>query len=164
MSLIASWLLRECHRIPLLGKHCTNLSKFTFFQWSLTENRISYPSTAITTLALLTWTTGCKSLPYTEWFLPRMIQRQEGSQDGNTQSSLTYRSHSRETPKFTAPLPVSPFTPPDRDRRVDSHVLSARGSRRSPRTSGWGRSHEEIRKVASWLVPYAERSRIPGAL
>ena len=31
---------------------------------------------------------------------------------------------SRETPKFTAPLPVSPFTPPDRDRRVDSHVLS----------------------------------------
>ena len=29
-------------------------------------------------------------------------------------SSLTYRSHSRETPKFTAPLPVSPFTPPDR--------------------------------------------------
>ena len=31
---------------------------------------------------------------------------------------------------------LCPFTPPDRDRRVDSHVLSARGSRRSPRTSG----------------------------
>ena len=46
------------------------------------------------------------------------------------------KDHSRETPKFTAPLPVSPITPPDRDRRVDSHVLSARGSRRSPRTSG----------------------------
>ena len=39
---------------------------------------------------------------------------------------LTYRSHSRETPKFTASLPVSPFTPPDRDRRVDSHAFSAR--------------------------------------
>ena len=26
-------------------------------------------------------------------------------------------------PKFTAPLPVSLFTPPDRDRRVDSHVF-----------------------------------------
>ena len=39
-----------------------------------------------------------------------------------------YRSHSRETPKFTEPLPVSPFTPPDRDRRVDSR----RGSQPSP--------------------------------
>ena len=46
-----------------------------------------------------------------------------------------------EAPWDTAPLPVSPFTPPDRDRRVHSHVLSARGSRRSPRkyrgTSGF---------------------------
>ena len=30
---------------------------------------------------------------------------------------------------------LSPFSPPDRDRRVDSPALSARGSRPSPRTS-----------------------------
>ena len=29
----------------------------------------------------------------------------------NPKSSLTYRSHSRETPKFMAPLPVSPIHP-----------------------------------------------------
>ena len=34
------------------------------------------------------------------------------SKAGREESSLTYWSHSRETPKFTAPLPVSPFTPP----------------------------------------------------
>ena len=36
-------------------------------------------------------------------------------------------------------------SPPARERRVNSPALSARGSRLSRRTSGWGRSHEEIR-------------------
>ena len=34
----------------------------------------------------------------------------------------------RGTPRVPAPLPLSPFSPPDRDRRVDSPALSARGS------------------------------------
>src|SRR5574341_621900 len=37
---------------------------------------------------------------------------------------------------FPAPLPLSPFDPPDLDRRVDSPALSGRGSRPSGRTSG----------------------------
>src|SRR5574337_1305931 len=37
---------------------------------------------------------------------------------------------------FPAPLPLSPFYPPDLNRRVDSPALSGRGSRRSGRTSG----------------------------
>src|SRR5574337_1249643 len=37
---------------------------------------------------------------------------------------------------FPAPLPLSPFYPPDLDRRVDSPALSGRGSRLSGRTSG----------------------------
>src|SRR5574341_1231214 len=37
---------------------------------------------------------------------------------------------------FPAPLPLSPFYPPDLDRRVDSPALSGRGSRPSGRTSG----------------------------
>ena len=35
-----------------------------------------------------------------------------------------------------APLPLSPFSPPDRDRRGDSPAWSGRGSRASRRTSG----------------------------
>src|SRR5574341_898642 len=35
-----------------------------------------------------------------------------------------------------APPPLSPFSPPDLDRRVDSPALSGRGSRPSGRTSG----------------------------
>ena len=34
------------------------------------------------------------------------------------------------------PLPLSPFSPPDRDRRGDSPAWSGRGSRPSRRTSG----------------------------
>ena len=34
------------------------------------------------------------------------------------------------------PPPLSPFSPPDLDRRVDSPALSGRGSRPSGRTSG----------------------------
>src|SRR5574337_1309258 len=37
---------------------------------------------------------------------------------------------------FPATLPLSPFSPPDLDRRVDSPALSGRGSRPSGRTSG----------------------------
>src|SRR5574337_1204759 len=38
--------------------------------------------------------------------------------------------------RFPAALPLSPFYPPDLDRRVDSPALSGRGSRPSGRTSG----------------------------
>ena len=37
---------------------------------------------------------------------------------------------------FPAPLPLSPFYPPDLNRRVNSPALSGRGSRPSGRTSG----------------------------
>ena len=42
----------------------------------------------------------------------------------------------RGTPRVPAPLPLSPFSPPDRDRRGDSPAWSGRGSRPSRRTSG----------------------------
>ena len=42
--------------------------------------------------------------------------------------SSTHQSDSRRTPRFPAPLHLGPFSPPDRDRRVDSPALSARGS------------------------------------
>ena len=64
-------------------------------------------------------------------------------------SSPIYRSHSKGTPKFLAPLHLSPFSAPDHGRKVDPPALSRRGSRPSWRTSGWGQSHEEIRDVAS---------------
>ena len=78
------------------------------------------------------------------------------------QISLTPRSHSRRTWRFPAPLQLSLFSPPDGDRRVDSPALSGKGSRTFLRASGWGRSHEEIRDVASWVVQHAERPRFPG--
>ena len=40
----------------------------------------------------------------------------------------------RGTPRVPAPLPLSPFSPPDRDRRGDSPAWSGRGSRPSRRT------------------------------
>ena len=39
---------------------------------------------------------------------------------------------SRGTPRVPAPLHLSPFSPPDRDRRVDSPAFSGRGSRPCP--------------------------------
>ena len=42
----------------------------------------------------------------------------------------------QKTPRVPAPLPLSPFSPPDRDRRGDSPAWSGRGSRPSRRTSG----------------------------
>ena len=41
-------------------------------------------------------------------------------------NSLTHRVPSRETPSIPTPLHLSPFSPPDRDRRVDSPALSGR--------------------------------------
>ena len=65
----------------------------------------------------------------------------------------THRSHSRGTPRFPARLQLSPFTPPDRDKMVDSPALSGRGSRSSWRTSGWHQSNEEIRDVSLPVTP-----------
>ena len=76
----------------------------------------------------------------------------------------THRSHSRGTPRFPARLQLSPFTPPDRDKMVDSPALSGRGSRSSWCTSGCHQSNEEIRDVASWMVPRSERPRFPALL
>ena len=42
--------------------------------------------------------------------------------------SQTCRIPSRGTPRFPAPPHLCPFSPPDRDRRVDSPALSARAS------------------------------------
>ena len=47
-----------------------------------------------------------------------------------------YRVPWRGTPRVLAPLHLSPFSPPDRDRRVDSPAFSGRGSRPSWCTSG----------------------------
>src|SRR5574337_538996 len=43
-----------------------------------------------------------------------------------------------------APLPLSPFYPPDLDRRLDSPALSGRGSRPSGRTSGRSEEHTSV--------------------
>ena len=51
-------------------------------------------------------------------------------------SPPTGRGPPRGTPRVPAPLPLSPFSPPDRDRRGDSPAWSGRGSRPSRRTSG----------------------------
>ena len=51
-------------------------------------------------------------------------------------SHPTRRVNPRRTPRVPAPLPLSPFSPPDRDRRGDSPAWSGRGSRPSRRTSG----------------------------
>ena len=51
-------------------------------------------------------------------------------------SPPTRRVPSRGTPRVPAPLPLSPLSPPDRDRRGDSPAWSGRGSRPSRRTSG----------------------------
>ena len=51
-------------------------------------------------------------------------------------SPPTCRVPSRGPPRVPAPLPLSPFSPPDRDRRGDSPAWSGRGSRPSRRTSG----------------------------
>ena len=55
---------------------------------------------------------------------------------GKSTGAPIYRSHSTGTPKFLAPLHLSPFSPPDHGRMVDSPALSRRGSQTSRRTSG----------------------------
>ena len=59
-------------------------------------------------------------------------------------SSPTHRVPLRETPRVPTPLHLSPFSPPDGDRSVDSPAWSGRDSRPSRRISGWGRPHKEI--------------------
>src|SRR5574337_720856 len=60
-----------------------------------------------------------------------------GTLDVPPQSSPASRSlPGKEHRGFPAPLPLSPFYPPDLHRRVDSPALSGRGSRPSGRTSG----------------------------
>ena len=56
------------------------------------------------------------------------------------------------------PLHLSPFSPPDRERRVDSPALSARGSRPSPRIiPPMGYSHQlHIEKVVCREYNHAE--------
>ena len=61
-----------------------------------------------------------------------------------------YSHGSRGTPRVPAPLHLSPFSPPDRDRRVDSPAWSGRGSGTCRRTSRGGQSHEEIRDEPRW--------------
>ena len=55
---------------------------------------------------------------------------------GVVRTPRTRRGPPRGTPKVPAPLPLSPFSPLDRDRRGDSPAWSGRGSRPSRRTSG----------------------------
>ena len=51
-------------------------------------------------------------------------------------AKITIESFMTSELGFPAPPPLSPFSPPDLDRRVDSPALSGRGSRPSGRTSG----------------------------
>ena len=45
-----------------------------------------------------------------------------------SKSPPTRRGPPRGTPRVPAPLPLSPFSPPDRDRRGDSPAWSGRGT------------------------------------
>ena len=60
------------------------------------------------------------------WGLPRCVWARESTAPAQGNQSLS-RDHSKGTPKFLAPLHLSPFSAPDRDRWVDSPALSARG-------------------------------------
>ena len=51
-------------------------------------------------------------------------------------NSPTHRVPSRETPRVPTPLHLSPFSPPDGDRSVDSPAWSGRDSRPSRHISG----------------------------
>src|SRR5574341_1327937 len=67
---------------------------------------------------------------------------------------------------FPAPPPLSPFSPPDLDRRVDSPALSGRGSRPSGRTSGdrkstrLNSSHQLI-SYAVFCLKKKKKTKIP---
>ena len=58
-------------------------------------------------------------------------EKDPASLHATPKSSPTRRVPSRGTPRVPQPLPLSPFSPPDRDRRVDSPAWSGRGSRPS---------------------------------
>ena len=53
----------------------------------------------------------------------------ESLQGATPKSPATRRGPPRGSPRVPAPLPLSPFSPPDRDRRGDSPAWSGRGSR-----------------------------------
>ena len=72
--------------------------------------------------------------PYQYSCLGNPMER--GSWWATPKSPPTRRGPPRGTPRVTALPPLSPFSPPDRDRRGDSHAWSGRGSRPSRRTSG----------------------------
>ena len=79
-------------------------------------------------------------------------------------SSPTRRVPSRGTPRVPAPLPLSPFSPPDRDRRGDYPAWSGRGSQHSL-------AHLRMKPVsrgnsrrATCVAKNAERPRFPGPL
>ena len=82
----------------------------------------------------------------------------------DTKSSPTYRSHSRGTPRFPAPLHLSPFSPHDLERRVYFPALIGREYRPSRRTSGCGQSHERFPDVALCVVPHFKRPLFPGPI
>ena len=88
------------------------------------------------------------------------------------QSSPTRRVPSRGTPRVPAPLPLSPFSPPDHDRRVDSPAWSGRGSWPSRRTQGQPKRKPEIPVVTPksrrnsrktmWFPPLGKMRPLPA--
>ena len=80
-------------------------------------------------------TTG-KTIALTRWmFVPKRSPTFQFEERNGTWNALcdpksypTYMSHLRETPRFTAALHLSHFSPPDRHRRVESSALSGRVS------------------------------------
>ena len=69
------------------------------------------------------------------WFVD-IVMTKVASLSGKQIDVPTRRVPPRGTPRVPAPLPLSPFSLPDRDRRGDSPAWSGRGSRPSRRTSG----------------------------
>ena len=60
---------------------------------------------------------------------------------------------------------IEPSSEPDMAGMLElseEEFTTWRGSQPSRRTSGWGRSNENIWDVASWVVTHAERPRFPG--
>src|SRR5574337_918860 len=99
-------------------------------------------------------------VPRSEWAVERALGTLDATHKVPRNPGLPRAEHRG----FPAPPALSPFSPPDLDRRVDSPALSGRGSRPSARTPGSGRSHEDIPDVASWVVPHSVGPRFPGPL
>ena len=96
--------------------------------------------------AMKDWAIEKGATHYTHWFQPMTGVTAEKhdsfispAPDGRVIMEFSGKEHGlpgEEHRGFPAPLPLSPFYPPDLDRRVDSRALSGRGSRPSGRTSG----------------------------